>query len=226
MPLNPLVLTLHAKKLGVLIRNARLTANHSAADCAVAIGVSPAAFEEYELGKQSPSLPMLEALAYYLQVPLEHFWSDETITGTRMLSNRPDLERLAALRQRIIGAMLRQARLQAGLSLDSLANEVSLSVERLTTYEYGQYPIPLPELEALARALNRPLRDFQDTRGPIGAWVSQQRALQHFADLSPELQAFISKPINHPYLELALRLSEMSTDKLRAIGEGILEITF
>ena len=223
---NPLVLTLRAKKLGVLISNARLTANRSVADCAAAISVLPTTFEEYELGKQSPSLPTLEALAYYLQAPLEHFWSDETISSTRMLSNRPDLQRLTALRQRIIGATLRQARLQAGLSLDALADEVGLSAEQLTTYEYGQKPIPLPQLEALARTLQRPLRDFQDTRGPVGAWVGQQRAVQYFADLSPEMQTFISKPINRPYLELALRLSEMSVDKLRAIGEGILEITF
>jgi hypothetical protein len=46
-----------------------------------------------------------------------------------------------------------------------------------------------------------------------------------FLELSPELQAFVSKPINRPYLELAQRLSEMSVDKLRSVGEGNLEVT-
>jgi hypothetical protein len=49
--------------------------------------------------------------------------------------------------------------------------------------------------------------------------------MQHFAELSPELQDFISKPINRPYLEIAQRLGEMSVEKLRAVAEGLLEIT-
>jgi hypothetical protein len=40
-----------------------------------------------------------------------------------------------------------------------------------------------------------------------------------------DLQTFVSKPINRPYLELAQRLSEMSVDKLRSVAEGLLEIT-
>jgi len=39
------------------------------------------------------------------------------------------------------------------------------------------------------------------------------------------LLAFVLKPINLPYLELAKRLSEMSVDKLRDVAEGLLEIT-
>ena len=41
-----------------------------------------------------------------------------------------------------------------------------------------------------------------------------------------DLQVFVSKPINRPYLELAIRLSEMSVDRLRAVAEGLLEITY
>ena len=40
-----------------------------------------------------------------------------------------------------------------------------------------------------------------------------------------ELQGFVCKPINRPYLELAVRLSEMSVEKLRGVAEGLLEIT-
>ncbi len=31
---------------------------------------------KYEAGEKSPSLPELEVLAYYLDVPLERFWED------------------------------------------------------------------------------------------------------------------------------------------------------
>jgi transcriptional regulator with XRE-family HTH domain len=125
----------------------------------------------------------------------------------------------------MIGAQLRQARFDAGLSLEDLAKKSGLEIDLLTMYEIGEQPIPLPQLESLANALNRPLKDFQDNRGPIGSWLKQQRVLQNFAELTPELQDFLSKPINRPYLELAQRLSEMNVEKLRAVAEGLLEIT-
>jgi hypothetical protein len=49
--------------------------------------------------------------------------------------------------------------------------------------------------------------------------------MQHFDDLPPDLQDFISKPINRPFLEIAQRLSGLSVEKLRAVAEGLLEIT-
>ena len=49
--------------------------------------------------------------------------------------------------------------------------------------------------------------------------------MTNFDGLSPELQDFISKPINRPYLEIAQRLGDMSVEKLRTVAEGLLEIT-
>jgi hypothetical protein len=60
-------------------------------------------------------------------------------------------------------------------------------------------------------------------KGPIGHWMTQQNAVQDFLQLSPELQHYISKPENRPYLELAKKLSNMSADKLRALAEDLLE---
>ncbi|UCD42411.1 MAG: helix-turn-helix transcriptional regulator, partial [Chloroflexota bacterium] len=129
------------------------------------------------------------------------------------------------LRNRVIGATLRQARLEAGLTTLELSSSAGINEEQLNSYELGEQSIPLPELEALANSVNRTIKDFQDSRGPIGKWIKQQQAMKNFDDLSPELQDFISRPINRPYLEIAQRLSEMSVDKLRTVAEGLLEIT-
>jgi hypothetical protein len=96
----------------------------------------------------------------------------------------------------------------------------------LEAYEMGQQAIPLPHLEVMSAALNRSIREFWDRHGPVGAWDAQQRAVQDFLSMPPEMQLFVSKPINRPYLELAVRLSEMSVDRLRAVAEGLLEITY
>lgn len=216
--------TIRAKKLGVLIRDARMTAGRSIQDCAAAMGVGVEIYEAFEIGDQSPSLPELEFLAYFLDIPLEHFWGEETLTA-RLEKNRIDVQKLAMVRQRVIGVMLRKARLDAEKTLEEVAQAAGLPIEDLEAYEYGELPVPVPVLEQLAGILNRDLREFQDRKGPVGVWFIQQRALQDFKELPPELQEFVSRPINRPYLELAQRLSEMSVDKLRGVAEGLLEIT-
>jgi len=216
--------TIRAKKLGVLIRDARMTAGRSIQDCAAAMGVGVEIYEAFEIGDQSPSLPELEFLAYFLDIPLEHFWGEETLTA-RLEKNRIDVQKLAMVRQRVIGVMLRKARLDAEKTLEEVAQAAGLPIEDLEAYEYGELPVPVPVLENLVGILNRDLREFQDRKGPVGVWFIQQRALQDFKELPPELQEFVSRPINRPYLELAQRLSEMSVDKLRGVAEGLLEIT-
>jgi hypothetical protein len=70
------------------------------------------------------------------------------------------------------------------------------------------------------------VKDFFDQHGMVGVWANEQRNVQSYLALSPELQTFVSKPVNRPYLVLAQRLSEMSVEKLRAVAEGLLEITY
>ena len=225
MQSKPYATAIRAKKLGVLLRSARLSAGKSPEDCAAAIAADRETIEAFESGEKSPSLPELEMLAFYLKTPLEYFWGREISVAGRPGEAGVDIRRLLELRQRIIGAQLRRARQEAGLSPEQLGERADLSPDQITAYELGENSLSLVQLEYLASALGRPLKEFQDSRGPVGGWIKQQRALQNFNELAPDLQDFISKPINRPYLELAQRLSEMDVDKLRAIAEGLLEIT-
>lgn len=226
MKANPIALTIRAKKLGVLIRDARLAAGKDLDACAQAIGISPETLEAYEFGVQSPSLPELELLAYTLDTPLDHFFGNQARTLRQEAPSRESLEKLVALRQKIIGALLKKARMEAGLSLEDLAGQASLPPEKLRAYEMGEAPVPVPELEALGDLLDRSFRDFQDRHGPVGSWAKRQQAFENFLNLPEELQLFVGKPVNQPFLELAQRLSEMDVNKLRAVAEGLLEITY
>ena len=216
---------LKAKKLGVLIRNARQVACKEQDECAEAIGSTVEKFVAYELGQQAPSLPELELLAYYLKVPVDHFLSDDGLLEEQEATSNVDLQRLLSLRQKIIGVVLRKRRLEKGLSLEDVAEKTGVELSQLQAYEFGLDPIPVPELTNLALELDWHLRGFQDTTGPVGTWIVQQRYLKSFTELEVELQEFVSKPVNRPYLEVAQRLSEMSADKLRIIAETLLEIT-
>jgi transcriptional regulator with XRE-family HTH domain len=225
MTINPTVITLRAKKLGVLIKEARLSSGKSVEDCARAIGATPEKFASYENGELSPSLPEMELLAFSFDIPFEHFLGDEILLDSRSATQKINGEQLIKLRQRVIGVLIRQSRMENGLSVDALAEKTGISTRNLSAYEIGEAPVPLPELEVIVSALNRALKDFEDRHGPIGAWAIHRRAIQELKEMPPELQIFICKPINRPYLELAQRLSEMSVEKLRSVAEGLLEIT-
>lgn len=217
---------LRAKKLGVLLRNAREAAGKSRREVAEVLGVRTSQISAYERGAKAPSLPELEAISYFLGVAPEHFLGDELVAEVPLPPTKPlPLPRLIAIRQRILAATLRREREAANLTLSAVARQAELSLGRLRSYEAAEKPIPLPELESIAEVLGLYLTDLMDQEGPLGEWRIQLQQIRAFLELPSELRAFIAKPVNRPYLELAQRLSEMSAAKLRAVAESLLEIT-
>ncbi len=231
--MNREALELRGRILGVLIRDARIHSGRTPEECARFLGVSPETFIAWEEGDRPISLPELEALAYFLNVPLSHFLSDDP----QLLGEPPDanIPEFLALRHRIVGVLIRQAREEAGKSLEDLARLLDCTPEQIEAYEYGELPIPLPELEVLAHALDCPMERFLDQGGPLAQGVLQEQrparseedpALRAFRELPPQIQEFVLKPINRSYLEIAMKLAEMPAGKLREIAEGLLEITY
>lgn len=218
-------ITIRSKKLGVLIRDARMAARRTIKECADAIGMNVGAFRAYEEGRKSPSLPELETLVYYLDLPINHFWSKETKSDTPLPIENLDLTKLLAVRQRKIGALLRQERTNASVSIRNLAHETGIPSARIKAYELGERPIPVPELEVLISTLGARIETLFDRNGPIGQWMTNEEAIQNFLELPEELREFVSKPVNLPYLGLAMKLSNMSKDKLRSVAEDLLDIT-
>jgi len=214
-----------SRKLGVLIRDARLAARKTYKECGDAIGVTSGIFRAYEEGRRAPSLPELELLAYFLDLPMHHFWSKEVRSDDLSPTVSMNLPTLIGIRQRLVGAHLRQEREKASMSLRELAEQSGLPVTRLRAYELGARPIPVPELEGLTVLLGGQVEAMFDQSGPIGQWLAREKAIQDFLQLPIEMQNFVCKPINRPYIDLAIKLSGMSTDKLRALAEDLLDIT-
>jgi len=226
MSVNPLALKVRRKKLGLLMYDARVASHRTIHECAEAIGVSDETWEQYENGALSPSLVEIEILAYYLDISMDHFWGRTSRSESEPARRFPNLERLIQLRQRMIGAILRQTRIKANLSPQEIATRTGINEKDLRAYELGEKSIPLPELELLSSATGGHLDFFMDQTGTIGTWKAQQQAFSKFKELPNELQDFVCKPVNRPYLELAMRLSDLSVEKLRSVAEGLLEITF
>ena len=223
--MNNAQIIIREKKLGLLIRDARMAERRSIKECADAIGVKPGLFRAYEEGRRSPSLPELETLVYYLKLPITHFWGRETMSESSSPVDSLDTAQLIALRQRMIGALLRQERNKINMSIRQLAAHTRINSARLNMYELGDRPISVPELESILSVMGSPIEVFFDLNATVGPWMTSQRAMQKFLDLPEEIQNFVCQPVNRPYLELAMKLSDMSKEKLRSVAEGLLDIT-
>jgi len=216
---------LHSKKLGVLIKAARIKTHRTIQDCGTALGITPGNFRAYEEGYRSPSLPELEYLAFLFDLPIHYFLGGQLVDDVDPARTLTDIASLTMIRQRMIGAQIRSLRTDTGISVKSMAEQTSLSTSRLRSYELGEQAIPFPILEELIRMLNGNLEAFLSQRGPVGDWIAQKQTLEDFKTLPNELQAFVTKPINRPYLELARSLSGLSAEKLRSVAENLLDIT-
>lgn len=214
---------LRSKMLGAILRRARNERGKSLKQTAALMGISADRLSNYERGKASISLPELEIIAYQLEMPLRTFLKPDARFEQRQPQLNPSI--IIPLRQRMIGAILRNHRQDANLSIRQLAQRANLSPSRLSAFERGARPIPLDELEALAIELGHRLDEYIDQDGPIGDWEERIQAVEMLAKLSPELRQFLSKPFNEPYLRLAKQLSELPVEKLRTVAEGLLEIT-
>jgi transcriptional regulator with XRE-family HTH domain len=212
-----------AKFLGRLIQEARDGAGVSAADCAQALGISVDSYNQAERGDLPLNLPQLEVLALVLDLPMAYFWRGKQLPEDRAV----DYAQYMFLRQRIIGVILQQARVDAGWSTQRLADESELTTEQIEAYEQGEEPIPYLQLESFAELLDAPLNDFTvEQSGPLGRHEQALMRRENFEALPDEVQAFVADPGNMIYLQTAMRLSDMDVDRLRSIAEGILDITF
>jgi transcriptional regulator with XRE-family HTH domain len=217
-------LALRAKMLGVLMRDARTACGLSPQECARTMGIPPATLASFETGRRPFSLPELEAFALAVNLPVLRLLHPDRLFSQDQRAV-PNLRSVIELRQRMIAVRLRQFRTEKGVSRSSLASQTGISSRRISSFEAGQRPIPLPELEALARALGVEPDSFLDPSGPAKERELEHKAVEQFQKLPQDIRDFLTHPINEPYLRLAMRMSELPAERLRTIAEGILEIT-
>jgi transcriptional regulator with XRE-family HTH domain len=217
---------LRRKILGVKIRHLRTRAGLNLQEVGEALGISAQTVTDIEFGQRDVTLPQLEVMALLFNAPIVYLLSDIPL-------EEPDKEfptqEAIALRQRIIGVLLRQARTEAGRSQEDLARILGVPVSRIAAYELGNAEIPLPELETLAKSINISLNHFMDQGlrpGETGGEVATLDEIAQFSKLPKEVREFLSNPANLLYIKIAMSLSELSADTLRALAEGLLEVTY
>jgi transcriptional regulator with XRE-family HTH domain len=215
------------KIIGVLLRRARTDAHKTVQQCAQTLGIDPAFIIRAEEGQESLTLPQLESLAHILDAPLSYFLETEDLPEDKPSQQQLPYAQIMHLRRKIIGVTLRQARQQAGRTLDEIAARLGYTPEYLERVELGEAYVPFVQLQVWGDMLGIPFTAFtaEDVL-PVNAEQQSERAPTVLAHLPPEVREFIAKPINIPYLQIAMNLSQMPAETLRQIASGLLEITY
>ena len=217
---------LFRKKLGILIRNAREINKFTQEECAQVVGVSIAEFDSFETGESSISLPQLEIISFFMNIPLSHFLGSTLYPEKTVFPEESDLLTFYELRHKKIAAKLQSLRDEKQLPPEQMLKNSHLTEEEYLAFESCERPVPLQTLNSFAYTLGVPLKLFLAESGKIGSWHHEQKAVKTLAEIPNELEEFLTNPSNEPYLRLAMHLSKLSADRLRAIAEGLLEITY
>ncbi len=220
-------ISIRNKIVGVLVRRARTDAGKSLRESAEFLGCSPSMFGQYERGHRGFSLPQLEALAHFFDVPLASLWDDGYAPPEERQEEPLPLAQLIQLRRKMLGVKLRQCRQTAGFSQREMAQVLGRSVYMVSQYEQGTRDIPLAELEVVAERYGESWTDFMDEETIPASQAEQQRqTLAQLDELPPEVRDFVLNPTNALYLRIAMLLSTMKADELRQIAETLLDITY
>lgn len=222
---EPEAAAIRKKILGVLLRNARTRAGMTIKDASEVTGLSSSAISDFEYGRRDLSLPQLEILAYAYRVPITYFWSDDPFPDDE--ERDLPVEEAMGLRRRIIGVLLRQARMEAGHSQKDLAKFLGCSSGRIANYEFGRADVPLSDLERLVDYLDLSLSYFLDQGiRPQGDQIVGTDELERLAQLPEDVREFMLQPGNLLYVRVAMQLSALSADAIRNVAEGLLDITY
>jgi transcriptional regulator with XRE-family HTH domain/DNA-binding XRE family transcriptional regulator len=220
--------TIRSKKIGLLLKQMRESHGHSDKDCANWLGLSLSDYQAMETGDTCASLPQIESLAYYLDFPFEFLTTLPTgEPADKDLSQQVNQE-LVKVRNKTIAIVLKQKREAKNLTVEQLAQSALVAPGDLYSYEDDGLPVPFSSLLSLLDALDVPLGQLFSQEGPF-KHEEQQPIGQGTAaptNLTAEMQDFIAKPANMPYLELAMRLSKLDANKIRSIASSLLEITY
>jgi transcriptional regulator with XRE-family HTH domain len=213
--------------IGILAKQARLRAGKSQRECGDFLGCSPFVFSQYERGRKGMSLPQLEALAHFLDVPSASLW-DEAFPGHEDPPAEPlPVAQMLLLRRKILAVQFRQCRQNAGITQKQLGELLGCSANMISQYERGRREIPLAELEIAVEQCGQALADFLDDETiPLGQAEQYRLMLAQLNELPSDVRDFVLNPTNALYLRIAMLLSAMKAASLRQIAETLLDITY
>ena len=214
------------RTIGLLIRRARELSGKTRKEVSAYLGISQAALVSMEEGKREPSLPQVEAIAYYIRMPVATLLDESASAAQATLRANIDMSEIVNLRAHIIGVRLKQARQSKGETVKQTAQAIGLTTARLNAYELGERPIPLTELEQLLAHFGLSWANLLDMGiGPLGEAQLFHHQHAQFEALPSDVREFVADPQALHYLRTAMRLRALSPEQARAAGQALVDLS-
>ena len=206
------------------ISKARLAVGKTTRECAAALGIPIKRYTRLESGQVIPSLPELEMLAYFFELPPHAFLSEEEYEFAVPKASPEQIQQLILLRHRIISATLQLARANKKITLKQLSAQTGIPAARIKRYEMTSLPIPLNELQALCTTLEIQIDDLMDQSSFAAEMQKLQQEKAQYQALPQEIKDFISDPANLPFLTLAMRLQQTGVENIESLAQGLQQL--
>lgn len=213
-----------APRVSELLSKARQAAGKSTRECADALGIPIKRYTRLESGQEMPSLPEVEMLAYFFELPPRVFLSTEEPEYGIPKASPEQIQQLVLLRHRIISATLQLARANKKYSLKQLSAQTGIPSARIKRYELTAVPIPLNELQALCASLEIQLDDLMDQSSFAAEMQKLAQEKERYQSLPREIKDFINDPGNLPFLTLAMRLQQTGVENIESLAQGLQQL--
>jgi transcriptional regulator with XRE-family HTH domain len=207
--------------IGILISKASQAAGKTGKECAAALGIPLKRFNQMESGKVIPSLPEVEMLAFFFDLPPQELLAKEIRDFPNTRVSVEQMQQLVQLRQRIISATLQLSRSDRKISLKDLSAQSGIPAAKIKRYELTAQPVPLNDLEAICKSLEIPVESLLDQTSFITEKQKKIEAEFTFQSLPPEMRKFVTEPDNLSFLKLAMRLKETGIENIKNLALGL-----
>ncbi len=215
---------LSIEKLAQGLKLAREARGKTIKECSLLIGVSSSRVRGYEEGKYVPSLPEIESLSFFFDVPLNAIFNPEILP---QYFNQPDetqLKHLLKIRKQFIATRLLISREKSGKTYKEISRENGISTSRIKKYEKGISEIPLDDLLKIAEEVGLDIEEVMDKESPIGLWQEEHIAISKFKELPDEIRNFILSAENQPFITFTKKMKSIGIENLIKLSDSIQKI--
>ena len=206
------------------LKLARELSGKSIKESSQLLGLPTSKLRNYEEGKYIPSLPEIESLSFFYNIPLAAIFEPDMIPQFINDPNIDQLKNLLKIRSQFIATHLQINREKSGKSYKQISKETSISTSRLKKFENGENDIPLDELEKFASSIGLKIEDVLDKESPIGHWQTSQKQTQAFTQLPEEIQVFALSKDNQPFISFINKVKVIGIENLAKLSDSIQQI--
>jgi transcriptional regulator with XRE-family HTH domain len=153
------------EKIVERIKQIRKLKNRSLHDCAKVLNIPKERYHHFEEGNGVLSLPELELLAIFLEVPMQSLFQDSDLElDQAALLSEEKMPMYKNLRDKMIRTKLNLEMENKCISLENLSDNTGISLQTLKSYQENGESIPFDHLTRITEHLGIPINSLlQDT---------------------------------------------------------------